>query len=333
MKGSQIVLGLYNGVEAAALLTDGTLEDLFIDSDAPRPGTLYRAKAIRAVKGQGGMFFETPDGNAFLRGAKGVAPGDIMLVQVSGYAEKGKAIPVTPRVLFKGRYAIVTPDAPGINISRAIRDEEKRVELRSAADTFSDDLRGCGIILRSAAETGPIEDVVADIGEHLNLAFSVLADNGSEIEKLFEGPGPEELAWREWPRSPIDREGLEDLVEAALMPAVQLPGAGSMVIEPTSAFVAVDINTGRDTSLAAGLKANLAAARDLPRALRVKGLGGQIVVDFAPMPKKDRRTVESILRAGFKADGIETALVGWTHMGLFEMNRKRARPALHEVMK
>ena len=105
-----------------------------------------------------------------------------------------------------------------------------------------------------------------------------------------------------------------------------------MAIEPTSALVAVDVNTGSDTSFAAGLKTNLVAARDLPRQLRLRGLGGQIVVDFAPMARKDQRQVEQVLRAGFKADGIETALVGWTGLGHFELQRKRERLPLSELL-
>ena len=112
-----------------------------------------------------------------------------------------------------------------------------------------------------------------------------------------------------------------------------LRGGGAVIVEPTHAFVAVDVNTGGDTSPAAGLKANLAAAGVLARLLRIKGLGGQIVVDFAPMPKKDRRAVESALRAGIRRDAIETSLVGWTQMGHFELNRKRARAPLHEILK
>ena len=105
-----------------------------------------------------------------------------------------------------------------------------------------------------------------------------------------------------------------------------------MVIEPTRALVAVDVNTGRDTSPAAGLKANLATARGLPRQLRMRGLGGQIVIDFAPMPKKDRRTVESALRAAFRADPVETTLVGWTTLGHYELNRARVRVPLSEAV-
>jgi Rne/Rng family ribonuclease len=96
--------------------------------------------------------------------------------------------------------------------------------------------------------------------------------------------------------------------------------------------VAVDVNTGADTSPAAGLKANIAAARDLPRQLRLRGLGGQVVVDFAPMPKKDRGTLEQVLRAAFRAEGGETVLAGWTPLGLYELQRRRDRLPLSALL-
>ena len=88
------------------------------------------------------------------------------------------------------------------------------------------------------------------------------------------------------------------------------------------------MNTGGDFSPAAGLKANLAAARTLPRQLRLRGLGGQIVLDLAPMAKKDRKQFETTLRSAFRADTVETSLVGWTPLGHFELQRKRERLAL-----
>ncbi len=113
MKGRRIVLDHLGEREAAALMVDGQLDDILIDGDAPRPGTVYRAIADRPVKGQGGMFLKTPDGPAFLRQVKGLAPGQPILVQVSGYAEPGKALPVTQKLLFKSRYGIVTPGCAG----------------------------------------------------------------------------------------------------------------------------------------------------------------------------------------------------------------------------
>lgn len=104
-----------------------------------------------------------------------------------------------------------------------------------------------------------------------------------------------------------------------------------MSIEPTRALVAVDVNTGRDTSPAATLKANLAAANALPRQLRLRGLGGQITVDFAPLPKAERRKIETALRTALRQDGIDTAISGWTPLGNLELQRKRARRPLSEL--
>lgn len=332
MKGTTIRLGTFGKRAVAALLIDGVLEDLIVESDAPRPGTVYRARATRPVKGQGGMFFDTPDGPGFLRGAKGLVPGRTYLVQVTGHAEAGKAIPLTDRLVFKGRYAIATAAAPGINISRTVRDDGIRQALLEIAEPFVPDLAGCGIIFRSAAEAADPAVVRADLESTLDTAIVTLGDESTEMQTLFRGPGPEGIAWRDWPEAPPASDDLDSLIDLARRAVHPLPGGGSIAVEPTRALVAVDVNTGGDTSPAAGLKANIAAARDLPRLLRIKGLGGQIVMDTAPMPKKDRRAFETILRTAFRKDGIETTLVGWTTMGHYELNRKRARAPLHEIM-
>lgn len=331
MKGHQITLGTYRDRAVAILVSDGVLEDLLVDVEAPRPGAIYRAKASRPMKGQGGMFFETPEGSAFLRGAKGYASGDMALVQVSGYAEPGKAIPVTDRLLFKSRYAIATAGAPGINLSRSIRNEEVRTDLRALVGPHAERLDTHGLILRSAAQDADRTDVADDIARVVDALSIVMADPGSGSEKLIDGPEVAELAWCEWPLvKPVEGD-VVPFIQEALRVETPLPGGGSMFVEPTRACVAIDVNTGSDTSPAAGLKANIAASRALPRHLRLKGLGGQIVVDVAPLPKRDRRSVEQALRAAFRADSIETTLLGWTNMGHFELTRKRARPALHEV--
>ena len=335
MKGSIIVLGEVSGRKLAARIVDGRLDDLLIDppEDAPPlPGTIFRAICDRPVKGQGGIFLRLPDGSAFLRGATGLRPGQPLLVQVTGFAEAGKAVPVTTRLLFKSKYAIVTPDAPGINISRSIRDEETRLRLHDIATEVLGVSKEPGLILRSAAATAPDDEIADDIAAMRDIAAAVNSDGtDTEPELLVDGPDAQLLAWRDWqdpdvladgPTALADHE-VAQLIATVTTPRVDLSGGGHAWIEPTRAFVAVDVNTGGDTSPAASLKANIALARDLPRQLRCRGLGGQIVVDFAPLPKKDRRQLETVLRAAFKADPVETALVGWTQMGNFEIQRKR----------
>ncbi|MEM9578819.1 MAG: ribonuclease E/G [Pseudomonadota bacterium] len=339
MKGRTILLDHIGEREAAALIVDGVLEDLLIDADAPRPGTVYRAIADRPVKGQGGMFLRTPDGSAFLRQVKGLAPGQSLLVQVTGYAEPGKALPVTQKLLFKSRYVIVTPNAPGLNVSRSIREDTERDRLLEIAHEV---LGGgdVGVILRSCCAGAEAQEIADDIETMMALAESVMGDEGSEMETLAQGDGPHVLAWRDWGdpacvetrAGAFEEHGILDAIEAAQSALVPLEGGACMYVEPTRALTAVDVNTGRDASLAAGVKANLACARALPRALRLRGLGGQIVLDLAPMPKKERRGFEAALRHALKAEDIETALVGWTPLGHFELQRKRARAALAEVL-
>ncbi|MCU0905093.1 MAG: ribonuclease E/G [Tabrizicola sp.] len=344
MKGRLLVLDEIEGRQAAALLVDGRLEELAIDpeGDAAIPGAIYRAVADRPVKGQGGIFVKLPEGSGFLRQISGVAPGQRLIVQVTGPAEPGKAIPVTTRLLFKSRFAIVTPDAPGLNISRRIKDEARRTDLSNLAETgMAGASERLGLILRSGCVEAEDQAIAEDIAAMRSLAEAVLADLTGGPELLVDGPSAHDLAFRDWLDPAVDdadtdpesfeRHGVTDALQALQSPRVALEGGAHMVIEPTRALVAVDVNTGPDTSPAASLKANIAASRELPRQLRLRGLGGQVVVDFAPLPKRDRHILDQVLKAAFKAEG-ETNLAGWTTLGLYEMTRKRDRLPLTELL-
>jgi len=197
-----------------------------------------------------------------------------------------------------------------------------------------------GLILRSACEHADPDEIAEDISTMRALAEAVLADTQGGPELLVEGASAQETAWRDWADPAPDEvltggfaeNGVLEMIDALLTPRVDLPGDGHMMIEVTRALLAVDVNTGGDTTPAAGLKANIAAARDLPRQLRLRGLGGQIVIDFAPMPKRDRAVLDQVLRAAFKGEAAETSLVGWTTLGLYELVRKRDRLTLAEVL-
>ncbi len=341
MIGRIILLDTLKSRPAAALVVDGQLVDLAVDpgDDAPLPGAIYRAVADRPMKGQGGMFVKLPEGSGFLRQTAGIAPGQRVLVQITGPAEAGKAYPVTTRLLFKSRYAIVTPGAPGLNISRRIKDEPLRAALETvAADAMAGADEALGLILRSACAGANDDEIADDITAMRDLAQAVLADTVGGAELLVEGAGAHETAWRDWadpePEEIIEGgfadNGVFEMIDALLSPRVPL-GEGHMMIEPTRALVAVDVNTGPDTSPAASLKANIAAARELPRQLRLRGLGGQVVIDFAPMPKKDRAILDQVIRAAFKSEA-EINLAGWTTLGLFEITRKRDRLPLTDLL-
>ncbi|MFN4204305.1 MAG: ribonuclease E/G, partial [Tabrizicola sp.] len=231
MKGRVLVLDELGGRQAAALLVDGRLEELAIDpeGDVAIPGAIYRAVADRPVKGQGGIFVKLPEGSGFLRQISGVAPGQRLLVQVTGPAEPGKAVPVTTRLLFKSRFAIITPDAPGLNISRRIRDEERRAELSALAEAgMSGAADSLGLILRSGCVEAEDQAIAEDIAAMRGLAEAVLADVNGPPELLVDGPSAHDLAFRDWLDPPVDdadtdpesfeRHGVIEAVEALRTP-------------------------------------------------------------------------------------------------------------------
>ena len=328
---------------AVALWIDGKLQDLLIDPPEtdriPRPGAIYRGIVEKPLKGLNGSFVRLAGGSqGFLRGSKGLSPGQTLLVQVSTFAEAGKSAPVLSRLLFKSRFAIVTPDAPGLNVARSIRDDELRDQLLVLA---REGMVGSdhGLILRSSCASAEPEQVLEDIATTRSLAEQVLSDEGHDPELLVDAPTAEELAWRDWdPKADViaepgafERFDVWGQIEALKSPRVSL-GNGWLSVDATPALVAIDVNTGGDFSRSACAKANGSAVRDIPRQLRLRGLGGQVVIDFAPMLKRERREFESVLKAAFRADPVETSLAGWSNLGLYELQRKRERRPLLECL-
>ncbi|MFO1210326.1 MAG: ribonuclease E/G [Amaricoccus sp.] len=338
MKGRQILVEpLPEGGHAAALMVDGRLRDLLIDppeGDAvPRPEAIYRAVPARPMKGQGGAFVDLGGTSGFLRGQP-PAPGRPLLVQVAGWAEPGKAPPVTARLLLKGRTAILTPGAPGANLARGIPGDRRDALAALAAEGLAGAAADLGLIVRTAAAEVDDAEVAAEIAT-LRRAWEALAAAGPPA-LLRPAPGAAAEALRDW-REPEDAvrnapgaladAGVWEEVEALRRPLVAL-GPAWMAIEPTRALVAVDVNTGADTSPAAALKANLAAAAELPRQLRLRGLGGQVAIDFAPLAHAERPRVERALAAALKSDGVDTTIAGWTPLGHLELQRRRIRRPL-----
>ena len=384
MKGRVIVLDQRNGRAAAALMVDGRIEDLILGPSNSQghlvTGDICSARVTRKLP-KVGAFCKLPSGqDGYLRDAKSVREGDTVLVQVVSLPEPGKATTLTTRLLFKGPRLILTPGAPGVNVSRQIGNDAERQRLGDcvhaslSANPALSDKTQMGVIVRTSARN----EADADLARELNVLTTRWAERTAPSPQKA---GPSESSgaqcpdvFREWlfpcpdkilctsemaqtlsasdPETgppaffgdarfatllqsdpdPFETAGILDALDTIQSAEVRLDGGASMVVEPTRAIVAVDVNTGADFSPAAGLKANLATARDLPRQMRLRGLGGQIVVDFAPMPKQHRKTLEEALKKAFRADPVETSLVGWTSLGLYELQRKRERYPLSEVL-
>ncbi len=353
MKGRLVALLEQPGKPGmAARMDDGLLTDLIVDPPAgdptPRLEAVHLAKVVRRVEAMGAVFLDLGDGReGFLKSPRKPKPGDSLLVQIARYADPGKAAPVTDEPLFKGRYAILTPHAPGINVARRIRDEDEAARLRAVATDALEEAglggeNAPGAIVRSAAEGVDPDAVAEDVSALAALWNEARAAQGDPGE-VVAAPDAETLAWRDWVEPEPDEVvrgdmrlwddlGVLDQAEALLRPRVELHGGGWMMVEPTSALVAVDVNTAGDFSTASGLKANIAALNDLPRQLRLRGLGGQVVLDLAPLSKRDRKQAEGALKRALREDPVDTQILGWSMLGHLELTRRRERRPLSELL-
>ncbi|MEM7501413.1 MAG: Rne/Rng family ribonuclease [Pseudomonadota bacterium] len=131
------------------------------------------------------------------------------------------------------------------------------------------------------------------------------------------------------------RYQIESQIESAFAHQVTLPSGGSVVIDHTEALVSIDINSARATKggdiEATALQTNLEAADEIGRQLRLRDLGGLIVIDFIDMgPQKHQREVEAKLREAVRQDRARVQIGKISRFGLLEMSRQRLRPSLGE---
>ncbi|MFZ4536807.1 Rne/Rng family ribonuclease [Propionivibrio sp.] len=134
----------------------------------------------------------------------------------------------------------------------------------------------------------------------------------------------------------FSRFQIEHQIESAYSRQVTLPSGGAIVIDHTEALVSVDVNSGRSTRGAdieeTAFKTNLEAAEEVARQLRLRDLGGLIIIDFIDMEsQRNQREVENRLRDGLRLDRARVQTGKISRFGLMELSRQRLRPALAET--
>ena len=129
---------------------------------------------------------------------------------------------------------------------------------------------------------------------------------------------------------------IENQIESAFQREVKLPSGGSIVIDPTEALVSIDINSSRATKGSdieeTALQTNLEAADEIARQLRLRDMGGLIVIDFIDMmSQKNQRAVEDRVKDALEMDRARVQVGKISRFGLLEMSRQRLRPSLGET--
>ncbi len=154
---------------------------------------------------------------------------------------------------------------------------------------------------------------------------SLISPRSSNIVKLFKGAKPIFTKYQ-----------LESQIASIFESRVNLKSGGSIVIEQTEALVAIDVNSGKGTRERSiektALMTNLDAAEEIARQLRLRDMGGLIVIDFIDMREpKNRAQIERTLREHMRTDRARSKVGRLSRFGLLEMNRQRLRPSIEFV--
>jgi len=302
-----------------------------------------------------------------------VKRGQELLVQVTKDPFMKKGAMLTTYISLPGRYLVLMPGRNTKGISRKIEDEELRNRLRESIDGFKlpEDfgliVRTAGadcnktmlsrdysyllrlwktikdqvmqekapalmykertLVFRSIRDsfTSDVSEILIDepnVFREVRDFIRLFSNRHTKIVKLYKGVKPL-----------FSKFQLEDQIASIYDSRVGLKSGGSIVIQPTEALVAVDVNSGKSTHEKSveqtAYLTNLEAAEEIARQLRLRDLGGLVVIDFIDMREpKHRMEVERILKNVVKQDKARTKVGRISRFGLLEMSRQRLRPSI-----
>ena len=356
---------IYKGVVANV---EPSLQAAFIDYGRPKHGFLQIADLRNDLWGE----HQAPaKGLPPLQDV--LKKGRQLLVQVVKEETGNKGAALTTHLSIPGQYLVLTPGHSHVGVSRQIADEKERSRIkevltslertgdlgviaRTAAEgrskrDLTTNLRQLLRLWEDIFKRGQAAKPRTLIHKEEELAVrtvrdlftsdlgEILVDDPEVFERVstFVGtvnPRRKKIVKLYRQERPIfAKYTLEEQISSVYQPSVRLPSGGSIVISPTEALVAVDVNSGKtaggrqleDTALAV----NLEAAVEIARQLRLRDLGGLIVIDFIDMrDRANQRKVRKALGDALKGDKAKTTVGHISRFGLLEMSRQRIRPAI-----
>ncbi len=187
--------------------------------------------------------------------------------------------------------------------------KERNLVLRSIRDYFTTDINE--ILIDNASVCHEVKDFI-----------KIISPKHTKIVKLYKSEKPI-----------FTKHQLEDQIASIYKNRVNLKSGGSIVIEQTEALVAIDVNSGKATKKKSieetALQTNIEAAEEIARQLRLRDLGGLVVLDLIDMrDQKHKSEVETTLKNHLKKDKAKTKVGRISKFGLIEMSRQRIRPSI-----
>lgn len=368
-----------------ALMEGDKVLDLFINRGEVLLGDVYLATVQNVLPSIDAAFVDVGvDKMGFLHAqdvmGKGalkdkLSPNQKLVVQVVKEPTGHKGPRVTTEVSLPGRFLVLMPSEPGINVSRKIESSKERARLKSIVSLLKP--VGLGVIIRTEAE-GQSE---ADIQEDLE----ILLEKWNNIVTAAESLTPPNLLYRDQDllyrviREACSEDVTEIIVDtafalnrvqsllqnwhmnrniqvtlykgneplliatnvhkeirAALNMKVNMPSGGYLFIQQTEALTVIDVNSGKFVSSATQdetiLKTNIEAVHEIARQLRLRNIGGMIIIDFIDMTSRvDKLAIMEELELAIEDDKAKPQVGQLSDLGLVEMTRHRQGQAISEV--
>ncbi len=205
--------------------------------------------------------------------------------------------------------------------------KQAAAEIKGAGEVYRDS----GLIIRFIRDyfSDDIDEVLVDSKEAFNEAKEFFRENMPHCEKL--------VKLHKEKRPIFSRYQLEEQIDQIYEKRVALPSGGSLIIEPTEALVSIDVNSGKSSGERGvedtAFKTNMEAAEEVARQLRLRDLGGLIVIDFIDMrDRKHNHDVEKTLKQALKMDKARVNLGHISEFGMLEMSRQRIAKTLNDAI-
>lgn len=357
MKDRKVLLDTIGRETRMVVLEDGRPVEFAIErhGEARLVGNIYLGRVVNIVRGMQAAFVDIGlEKNAFLSlddlptvlpdldevrldlQGRALRPGQEVVVQVLKEPGGSKGPRVTMNPTFPGKYTVLLPTVQAVGVSKHIQDEERRQALHDTARAVQPG--SMGVIIRTAAERAEAEAIAEEV-HGLSEAWTRLLERARtrKAPALLFGEGSlRERAWRDL-NAVIDAQAfddaLEDKLSKLLRRTVWLDSGAYLVFDYCEAMTVIDVNSGKYTgkkNLSDTLRRlNTEAAREIARQVRLRDLGGIIVIDFVDMEEDaDQDAVLSEFLEALEPDRARYHVHGFTAAGLLEMTR---RPVYHPV--
>lgn len=343
-----LIVSVAPGEVRVGRVEKGRLAEILIQRGSQdATGEVRRAILRGKDAASGGGFLDVGDGiEAYIANPGDVPLGAKLLVQITKPAIGDKRAEARRRIEITGDALILTPFSDTLEISRKLdrsaRDRLKAwaekmgvswLTIRTAAAAFTDQALTSQLAALQGAWSALVPDGAPGLAlpapDPLTRAIAALDDGVSPIWISggrctgYEGRlnalplGQEAFAWA----------GLEEQLEAALLPSVALPGGGRLHIDSTRMATTIDVDTA---GAASGEEVGRQAMVEIARQIRLRNLSGLILID--PPRKGPREPLLAALRTALAADRVSSVLHGVTKTGLIEITRPCLRPSLPELM-